>query len=314
MSTTVPIISGANAPVPPLPTDRVDEVVDDATPRRGRGLRRFLRHRPAMVGLAYLMLLLIMALFAPWLAPKDPNRQELLLRLQSPGHHAWLGTDLLGRDQFSRLIYGARVSLLIATGSMALALLLGVPTGLAAGYLGGKVDTVIGRMNDSLLALPGILYFFTIIAVFGHTVPTLCFAIGSYSSTNIFLIARATTRAVSGETYIEASRALGATTRRTLANHVLPNILSPLLVRVALVAAAAVVAEASLSVLGLGVAPPTATWGGMLQTGNSVIREAPFLVYAPGVMIAFTVLAFTFVGDGLRRAVATTRSAVSEKS
>lgn len=299
---------------PRLPGEPEGDREGDAAPRRGRAARRFARNPMAMAGLAFLLLVVILAVFAPWIAPKDPNHQDLLARLQSPNGDALLGTDDFGRDQLSRLVYGSRVSLLVGIGAMAIALGIGVPTGLAAGFVGGKVDTLFSRFNDALLALPALLFFFAIIAVFGPSLPTLCVAIGTVASTAFFRITRSSTQAVAQETYIEASRALGARTSRILLNHILPNILSPLLVRVSLGAGAAVTAEASLSFLGLGVAPPTATWGGMLSSGNSVIQEAAFLVYAPGAMIALTVLSYGFIGDGLRSAMGTTRSAVAERA
>jgi peptide/nickel transport system permease protein len=284
------------------------------TPKQGRTFRRFLHHKAGMVGLVFLLLLAAVALLAPVIAPHDPTAQDLLNRLHQPNGEFLLGTDQFGRDQLSRLMYGARVSLLVGLGTMAIAVLIGVPLGLLAGFVGGKLDTLISRFYDALLALPALLFFFVVIAVFGHSLTVLVSVIGVVSTTVFFRTARAQTQAVAQETYIEASRALGATTRRIVVHHVLPNVLSPLLVLVSLGAGAAVTAEASLSFLGLGIAPPTPSWGGMLSAGNEVVREAPYLVYAPGVTIALTVLAFSLVGEGLRHSVGTTRSAVSGQS
>lgn len=297
-----------------LPIDIASDDLPPLTPRRGRTFRRFARSKPAMVGFLFVVLLLVVAVLAPVLAPHDPDKQDLLNRMQSPNGEFLLGTDQFGRDQLSRLIFGSRVSLLVGVGSMVIAVLIGVTSGLAAGFIGRAVDTIFSRLNDALLSLPALLFFFTIIAVFGRGLATTFFAIGVVSSTAFFRITRATTQSIAQETYIEAARALGATTRRTVLHHILPNILSPLLVRVSLGAGAAVAAEASLSFLGLGVVPPTASWGNMLSEGNAVISEAPFLVYAPGLMIALTVLSFSMIGDGLRTAVGTTRGAVAEKS
>jgi peptide/nickel transport system permease protein len=289
------------------------EVANDP-PKRGTTFRRFARNKAGMAGLIFLLLLVAIALLAPVLAPNDPDAQHLLNRLQPPNQDFLLGTDQFGRDQLSRLIYGARVSLMVGVGAMTIAVLIGVPLGLLAGFVGKRLDTLLSRFYDAVVALPALLFFFVVIAVFGHGLTVLFVTIGVVSSTVFFRISRAQTQSVAQETYIEASRALGASTRRIVVHHILPNILSPLLVRVSLGAGAAVTAEASLSFLGLGVVPPTPSWGGMLSAGNEVVREAPFLVYAPGVMIALTVLAFSLVGEGLRSAVGTTRGAVAEKS
>jgi peptide/nickel transport system permease protein len=265
-----------------------------------------------MIGLGFLLLLAAVALLSPLIAPHNPTQQDLINRLQQPDGKFLLGTDSFGRDQLSRLMYGARVSLLVGTGSMVIATVVGVSLGLLAGFVGGVLDTLLSRFYDAMLALPTLLFFFVVVAVFGHSLTALIVMIGLVFTVSFFRLARAQTQAVAQETYIEASRALGASTRRIVVHHILPNILSPLLVQVALGAGLAVTAEASLSFLGLGISPPTPSWGGMLQSGFEVVREAPYLVFGPGVLITLTVLAFAFVGEGLRSAVGTTRGAVTE--
>jgi peptide/nickel transport system permease protein len=307
----------ATAPTSRRPTDAEPapppaDLDHHAVPRRGRVLHRFARHRLGVASAAFIALLAVVAILAPLVAPKDPNAQDLLNRLQPPSGEAWLGTDDYGRDQLSRLIYGTRISLLIGIGSMVVAFAIGVPPGVIAGFRGGKVDAVLGRVNDALLALPALLFFFVIIAVLGRGLATLCVAIGIFSSTAFFRVARSSTQSVTQETHIESARALGATTWRIVVRHIVPNILSPLMVLVSIGAGVAVTAEASLSFLGLGVEPPTASWGSMLASGSEFMRDAPVMIYAPSVMIALTVMSFGFVGDGLRAAVGTTQTVVSE--
>jgi peptide/nickel transport system permease protein len=280
--------------------------------RRFRALRRFTRNRAALAGAVILALIVLVAIFAPLLAPHDPNDQDLLRRFQPPGDGGVLGTDDFGRDQMSRLIYGARASLLFSLLAMAVSVVIGLPQGLTAGFLGGKVDGALGRFNDMLLAVPPILLAIVVVGALGASLVNAAFAIGLVSAPRFFRIVRAVTQDVRGETYIEASRALGSTTRRTVLYNVVPNVLGPLVVQVAIGMGGYVTAEASLSFIGLGIRPPTASWGGMLQTAAANMTQAPYLVYPPGIMIAVTVLAYLLVGDGLRTAFGTTRSAVSE--
>jgi peptide/nickel transport system permease protein len=297
----------------------VDDLVvlpaDDAEPppRRFRAVRRFAGNRLALVGAVFLVLLVLMATFAPLLAPHDPNKQDLLRTLERPGTDGHLlGTDEFGRDQLSRLIFGARASMLFSLVACAASVLFGAPPGLVAGFLGGKVDSAFGRVNDLLLAVPGLLIAIVVIGVLHGGLVTAAVVFGGVSAPAFYRIVRAVTADVRGETYIEASRALGSTTARTIQRDVLPNVLGPLVIQIALSLGVLVVAEATLSFLGLGLQPPTASWGGMLQSGTTNMMLAPYLVYPPGIAITLTVLAYLFVGDGLRRAFGTTRSAVAE--
>ncbi|MBW8825988.1 MAG: ABC transporter permease, partial [Acidobacteria bacterium] len=286
----------------------------EASPRkRFRAMRRFARNRPALIGAAFLVVLVLVAIFAPLVAAHDPNHQDLLFRLQKPGTKGHLlGTDEFGRDQLSRLIFGTRASLLFSVLACLVSIVVGAPPGLAAGFLAGKTDAVLGRVNDLLLAVPGLLIAIVVIGVLHGGLITAAIVFGAVSAPTFYRLVRAVTADVRGETYIEASRALGATTTRTILRDVIPNVLGPLVIQIALNLGVLVVAEATLSFLGLGLKPPTASWGGMLQSGTSNMTLAPFLVYPPGFMITLTVLAYLFVGDGLRRAFGTTRSAVAE--
>lgn len=274
-------------------------------------VRRFVRNPLAVAAVVFIVLLILMAIFAPQLAPKDPQRQDLLNRLKRPGT-GLLGTDDFGRDVFSRLIYGSRVSMLAVAVALSFNLLIGVPLGLLAGYVGGWVDAVLNRFTEAIMSVPGLFLIFTIVAVVGDGLVKAAIAIGILSIPRFYRVTRAATQDVRNETYIEASRALGCSTGRTVSRHVLPNILAPLVVQAAIACGSIVAAEAGLSFLGVGVTPETISWGGALNTAVNNIGPAPYLVYAPGVMITATVLAFIFLGDGLRAALGTTRDALRQ--
>ena len=256
----------------------------------------------------FLLVLTFIAIFAPALAPYDPDVQNLLLRLRPPNAEHWLGTDDYGRDVLSRLIFGARVSLWAALQAAAVALLLGLPLGMIAGYRSGWVDAILTRVMDALMSAPSLVLAITIVAVLGAGITNAMLAIGLVMAPRFFRVARAGTMDVRHETYIEASIALGCSTVRTAVRHVLPNVLPPIILVISVSLGTAVAAEASLSFLGLGVQAPAASWGSMLSTASSNMRLAPYLVWPPGVMIFLAVLAFTYVGDGVRRALVRTRS------
>jgi len=267
-----------------------------------------------MAGLAFLLFLLVLALFAGWIAPQDPLAQQLALRLKPPSWQHWLGSDDYGRDQLSRLIYGTRATFLAALEAVAIGVVLGVPLGLIAGYFGGLMDIVLSRLMDALMSTPALILALTIVAVLGFGLVNAMAAVGIVIAPRFFRVMRSATQDVRQETYIEASNALGASTGRILFHHVLPNVLSPLVVQVSVTLGAAVNAEAGLSFLGVGVRIPDPSWGSMLTTAASNITLAPHLVWAPGIMIAGTVLAFTVLGDGLRQAMGTRRLPAAEEA
>ena len=275
------------------------------TERRPGFLRRFSANRVALVGLVFVALIGFVALFPGLLAPYNPDTQNLLKVLKPPGPGHWLGTDDFGRDQLSRLIYGARVSFIAAIIPVLISVILGAPAGVLAGYSRGFVDQVLARVNDAAMSVPGLILALTIIAALGTGLWSALLAIGIVFAPVFFRMARVATRDVREETFIEASRALGCSGLRTLWRHVLPGIMPPLIVQMSVVASTAVVAEASLSFLGLGVQPPTPSWGSMLATAATDIALGPYLVIAPGVMIVLFVLAITFIGDGVRGALGT---------
>lgn len=268
-----------------------------------------LRRRPgaAIAGL-FVVLLVCAAVFAPLLAPYDPYSQELLQRLQPPAAGHLLGTDDYGRDALSRLIFGARISLNAALQAVVLALVLGLPLGVVAGYRGGWVDAVFTRAMEALMSAPSLVLAITIVAVLGSGITNAMFAVGLVMAPRFFRVARASTMDVRSDTYIEASVALGCRTSRTIVRHILPNVMPPIVLVVSVSFGTAVAAEASLSFLGLGAKAPAASWGSMLSTAASNMQLAPHLVWPPGVMIFLTVLAFTYLGDGVRRALTRSRN------
>lgn len=295
--------SGSESP-PSAPSDSAPGTDEAAAPVRSPGLRRFLRrfasNRVSVVALAVLLLIILASIFAPWLAPYEPAAIDVRNRLSEPSAAHWLGSDALGRDTFSRILYAGRASLLAAATAVGIAVVIGVPFGLIAGYVGGRVDWLLGRAADVLMTFPAIILAIAIIAATGPGLTNAMIALGIVYSPRLFRVVRSATLGVRAETYIEASVSIGTPAHSIIARRILPNILSPLLVQISLMLAAALLAEAALSLLGLGVVPPTASWGNMLGNGFGDIRSSPFLVWWPGLAIAVTTLCFNLIGDGLR--------------
>lgn len=265
--------------------------------------RRMVRNKGAAVGLVIIALILIMAAFAPKLAPHDPYRQDLgqMAKSPSPGHP--LGTDELGRDVLSRIIFGSRLSLLVSVISVSIGLLVGVPLGLVSGFFGGKLDFVLQRIVDMMLAFPGILLAIIVTGVLGVGLTNAMIAIGIVFVPTYARLVRSSVLAVKQKEFIEAARALGAGNFTIVLRHVLPNCLSPLIVQSTLNIGSAILWAAGLGFLGLGAQPPQAEWGAMLSNGRMYLRAAPHVVTFPGLAIMLTVLGFNLVGDGLRDAL-----------
>jgi peptide/nickel transport system permease protein len=265
-------------------------------------LKTWMRHQPmATAGAALLLAFIVVALFAPWIAPHDPAQLDLASRLIPPSHSHWFGTDELGRDILSRTIYGARVSLTVAVSVVAISLTLGLILGGAAGFFGGLTDTVVNvYVSNAFLALPGILLAVAVVAFLGPGLQNLILALAISGWVNYARLVRAQVMAMKEREFVQAARSLGAGNLRLFLRHILPNILQPLIVQSAVGMAAAVLAEATLSFLGLGVQPPTATWGAMLNDARSHLFESPHLVFFPAVAVMLCVLSFNFIGDGLR--------------
>ena len=268
-----------------------------------RAMRRLFRRKSAVLGLAIVAFFIALAIFAPLLSPYDPVAQSWTLVRQPPSASHWFGTDDLGRDILVRVIYGARASLLAGIISVGIALSIGVPIGLAAGYLGGFLDSLIGRMTDAMLACPFLILAIALAAFLGPSLGNAMIAIG-VTATPIFVrLTRGQVLAVKMEDYVEAARAVGNPRWRIVFVHILPNIMPALLVQATLSIAAAIIAEAALSFLGLGQQPPEPSWGSMLNSAQRFLVNAPWMAVWPGLAIFVTVLSFNLVGDGLRDAL-----------
>ncbi len=268
-----------------------------------RAWRRLRRRKSAVFGLAVVAAFVVLAVFAPWLAPFDPIETSWSAIRQAPTASHWFGTDDIGRDVLSRVIWGTRASLLAGVVSVSISLAFGVPIGLAAGFLGGWIDAAISRVIDAFLACPFLILAIALAAFLGPNLTNAMIAIG-ISATPIFVrLTRAQVINVKVEDFIEAARALGNSPLRIAFRHVLPNVLPPLIVQATLAIAAAVIAEASLSFLGLGQQPPAPSWGSMLNTAKNYVDNAPWMAIWPGLAIFVLVLAFNLLGDGLRDAL-----------
>jgi peptide/nickel transport system permease protein len=281
-------------PAPPRPP---------APGNAARAWRQLRRNRAALAGLIIVGALVLVAIFAPLLAPYNPYAVALDERLQPPGAGHLLGTDELGRDVLSRLLYGARVSLWVGLVTVLLAGLIGVSGGLAAGYLGGYWDVVVMRLVDVFLAFPVIILAIAIVAVRGPGLTNVLLALALVYWTTYARVARGVVLALREEEYTWAARALGASAPRIMLRHLLPNAVAPLVVLASLGMGTAILAEAALSFLGLGIQPPEASWGSMLNAGMQFLRDAGFLSTFPGLAIFVTVLGFNLLGDGLRDAL-----------
>ncbi|MCL6553505.1 MAG: ABC transporter permease [Firmicutes bacterium] len=269
----------------------------------GAAWRRFRRNRLALAGLVIVSLLVVAAVFAPWLAPADPARQVLEDKRTPPGPKYLLGADEFGRDIASRLIYGSRVALLVGVVSVLIALVLGTLLGTLAGYLGGGVDEVLMRALDVLLAFPYLLLAIAIVSALGPGLENTILAVGIWATPGFARVIRGSVLSLKEQEYVAAARALGAGTLRIVVRHILPNCVSIVIVYSALYMASAILLEAALSFLGLGVQPPTPSWGLMVSTGRDFLLLAPHIATFPGLAIALAVLGFNLLGDGLRDAL-----------
>ena len=277
-------------------------VAPELSPGR-RALARLLRRKGAMVGLAVVVFFIVAAILAPYVSPHDPLATSWGAIRKPPSELYFFGTDELGRDVLSRVIWGARASLLAGLVSVCISLGLGLPIGLAAGYLGGWVDALISRITDAMLACPFLILAIALAAFLGPSLTNAMIAIG-ISATPVFIrLTRAQVLSVKVEDYVEAARALGNPHLRIALRHILPNVVAPLIVQATLAIAAAIIAEASLSFLGLGQQPPAPSWGSMLNTAKNYVDHAPWMAIWPGVSIFLLVLSFNLLGDGLRDAL-----------
>jgi peptide/nickel transport system permease protein len=274
----------------------------EATPAQ-RAWRRLLRRRGAMLGLFIVLFFVLTAVFAPLISPYDPIATSWSAVRKAPSWEYLFGTDEIGRDVLSRVIWGARASLMAGLVSVSISMALGIPIGLLAAYLGGWTDSLISRFTDSMLAVPFLILAIALSAFLGPSLGNAMIAIGVSAMPVFIRLTRAQVMAVKVEDYIEAARAVGNPHWRIALRHILPNVLPPLIVQASLSIAAAIIAEASLSFLGLGQQPPAPSWGSMLNTAKNYMDNAPWMAVWPGLSIFLLVLSFNLLGDGLRDAL-----------
>jgi len=279
--------------------------VHEAQPLGRDVLRRFRRNKLAMLGLAFIVLLILAAIFAPLITSYDPIHDRARGQYRDgPSAEHWLGTDTIGRDVFSRIVYGARISLRIGILATALSLLIGVTLGSIAGFFGGIIDSIVMRITDMFLAIPYIVLAIAIATVVGRGKEnTVILVLGLTGWLAIVRVVRATFLGLKELEYVEAARALGFSRLRIMARHVLPNALQPVIVYGTIAIGGVILAEAALSFLGVGVFDPTPSWGLMIENGRRDLANAPHMLFFPGLAVLLTVLAFVFVGDGLRDAL-----------
>lgn len=265
--------------------------------------RRFQKNKGAVIGLAFIIVVILAAILAPVLSPHDPLKQDILSRLEPPSALYPLGTDELGRDVLSRLLYGARLSLAVGISALGLGVVIGVTLGLISGYKGDLTDNVIMRIMDILMAFPGVLLAILIVALLGSGMTNLVLAIGVWLVPVFARLVRGTVLALREREFIQAATAMGAKDGRIMLRHVLVNSLSPIIVYATLSIPSAILSAAALSFLGIGLKPTDPEWGAMVSAGRTYLREAPHLVLFPGSAIFLITLSFNFVGDALRDAL-----------
>ncbi len=278
-------------------------MADRAIGPRYEALARFLERRVAVAALIVIVLFVLAAVFAPLLAPYDPTATSWSAIRKAPSFAHWMGTDENGRDVLSRVIFGARASLLAGAVAVAIAAGIGLPTGLLAGFARGWIDAVLSRIVDAVLACPFLIMAIALAAILGPNLTNAMIAIGISTAPRFMRVARAATLEAAALEYVEAARAIGNPPWRVAVFHILPNIVPPVLVQATLAIAAAIIAEASLSFLGLGQQPPDPSWGSMLNAAQRFLTQAPWLAVFPGLAIFLCVLSFNLVGDGLRDAL-----------
>jgi peptide/nickel transport system permease protein len=274
-----------------------------ARPLRADVWRRFRRNKLAMMGLGFIVLLVLVALFAPWIAPYGITERTSGAFREPPSPDHWFGTDTIGRDVFSRVVYGARVSLRIGIIATAISLIIGLTLGSTSGFAGGKTDTLIMRGTDVLLAIPYIVLAVAIATVLGRSENAVILILGLTGWLGIARIVRASFLSLKRQEYVEAATALGFSRWRIMFRHILPNAMQPIIIYGTIAVGSVILSEAALSFLGVGPQEPTPAWGLMVAQGKSLLTSAPHLLFFPGAAIFLTVLSFVFVGDGLRDAL-----------
>lgn len=268
-----------------------------------KAFRTLLRNRVAVVSAVVVVLLVAAAVFAPWLTEFEPNRPNLGNRLQPPSAEHWFGTDHYGRDVLTRTLWGARVSLIVGVGAVAMGAVFGILLGLLAGYFGGRIDAAITRFVDILLAFPLLLLALSLVAILGSNLSNVIIAAGVSTIPQFARVVRSSVLAIREQEYIQANRALGAWNSRIIFRHVLPNAAAPIIVMSTLYTATVIILEANLGFLGFGVQPPNPSWGSIVNDGRGYLQNAPWVSIFPSIAITITVLALNLFGDGLRDAL-----------
>lgn len=261
------------------------------------------KNRLALAGLATLLLMIMISLLTPWIAPYGYQQQDLMLGASPPSAAHWLGTDVLGRDMLTRIMYGGRMSLMVGFIATAVALLIGVLYGAIAGYAGGYIDAAMMRLVDILYALPFMIFIILLMVIFGQSMLLLFLAIGAVEWLTMARIVRGQVRALRQQEYIEAAIAIGLSPWRIIIRHVIPNTLGPVIIYTTLTIPSVMLLEAFLSFLGLGIQPPQSSWGLLISYGVETMEEYPWLLIFPGLALSITLFALNFLGDGLRDAL-----------
>ncbi|GAU78931.1 nickel transporter permease [Fusibacter sp. 3D3] len=265
--------------------------------------RRLRKNKMAVGGLVIIILLFLTAIFADWIAPYSYESQDLLNMFQTPSFEHWFGTDEFGRDIFSRIVYGSRISLEVGFIAVGISLIIGGSIGAIAGYYGGRLENLLMRCMDVLLAIPEILLAIAIVAALGPSIANLMIAVGISSIPGYARLVRASVMSIREQEFIEAARAAGSSDFRIIVKHILPNCMAPIIVQATIGVAIAILTAAGLSFIGLGIQPPTPEWGSMLSGGRSYIRDYPHMTLFPGIAMMVTILALNLLGDGLRDAL-----------
>ncbi len=264
---------------------------------------RLYKNKLAMFGLATLTVIVILALFTPWIAPYDYEAQDLYLGATPPSSEHWLGTDVFGRDQLTRMLYGSRISLMVGLVATSVALLIGVTWGTIAGFFGGRIDAMMMRTVDVLYALPFAIFIILLTVVFGRSMILLFLAIGAVEWLTMARIVRGQVVSLRRQEFIEAAIAMGVNRWQIMRRHLVPNVLGPIIVYTTLTIPSVILLESFLSFLGLGIQPPQSSWGSLIKAGVETMEEYPWLLIYPGILLSLTLFSLNFLGDGLRDAL-----------
>jgi peptide/nickel transport system permease protein len=288
----------------PNPGVGLQKVLDRPRAKHPRW-RAFARHRLALAGACVIATLALIAIFAPFVATHDPNKVDLFATSASPSRDHWLGTDDIGRDVYSRIVYGTRISLSVGLVSVTIYVIIGTVLGAVSGYFGGWIDSTLQRFTDAIMCFPSLIIIIAAVAITGPSIFNVMIVIGLLTWPGICRLVRGQFLSLRERDFVEAARSIGARPSRIIFRHLLPNAVAPITVAATFGVAAAILTEAGLSFLGLGVQPPTASWGNLINTAQSaaVLQEMPWLWVPAGIMIALAVLSINFVGDGLRDAI-----------